>query len=124
MSIQPATDLESEFVPSHGGEFMSRYGPAGRSATYSKKKVCFVATDKQYLVASCTIYRMRDDCYYVKYSCAARDGMYLGRCFLTSDSAAGRLCQEFKAHPKLMVSIQDDEFFEAYRDGEPGLTPS
>jgi hypothetical protein len=51
----------------------------------------------------------------VKYSVVPRDGMYLGRCFLTSDAAAGRLCAEYKAHPKLMTSIQDDDFFNTYR---------
>ena len=57
----------------------------------------------------------------MKYSVVARDGMYLGRCFLTSDEAAGLLCQEYKGHPKLMVAIQDDDFFNAYRGkGSPG----
>jgi hypothetical protein len=116
MSADPVDDLESEFVPMHGGAFMARYGGAGKSAVYSKKKICLVATDKRFLMTLLYQFSMRDDCYFVKYSTVDRDGMYLGRCFLTSDSAAGRLCQEYKAHPKLMVSIQDDEFFETYRE--------
>jgi hypothetical protein len=59
---------------------------------------------------------LRDDCFRVKYSVRDREGMYLGRCFLTTDAAAGRLCQEYKTHSKLMTTIQDDEFFDAYRD--------
>jgi hypothetical protein len=108
-------DLERQFTATHGGKFMSRDGAAGRSATRSEKKICFVATDKGFLVSLLHGLSMREDCCYVKYSVSARDGMYLGRCFLTSDAAAGRLCQEYKLHPKLMVTIQDDEFFEAYR---------
>lgn len=51
----------------------------------------------------------------MKYSTEPRDGMYLGRCFLISDAAAARLCAEHKPHPKLMVTLQDDDFFHAYR---------
>ncbi len=86
---------------------------------YSKKKVCLVATDKRFLIALLNEWSMRPDCYRVKYSVTARDGMYLGRCFLTSDEAAGRLCQEYKAHPKVLVTIQDDGFFNAYRKSRP-----
>jgi hypothetical protein len=114
-------DLESKFAPSHGGVFMARHGGAGPSAARSNKKVCVVATDKRFLVELLYEWSKRSDCYYVKYSVAPRDGMYLGRCFLTSDEAAGRLCREYKGHPKLMVTIQDDDFFNAYRGKEsPG----
>jgi hypothetical protein len=112
----PPTELEAEFTPSHGGVFMSRHGAAGEAAAYSNKKVCFVATDKAFLVALLHELSLRADCYRVKYSTTARDGMFLGRCFLTSDEAAGRLCQHHKAHPKLLVTLQDDDFFNAFRD--------
>ena len=114
-------DLEAKFVSAHGGVFMERYGGAGQSAAYSRKKVCVVATDKSFLVALLYEWSKRGDCYYVKYSASPRDGMYLGRCFLISDEAAGRLCREYKGHPKLMVTIQDDDFFNDYRGKEiPG----
>ena len=45
--------------------------------------------------------------------------MYLGRCFLTSEDAAGRLCAEYKGHYKLMVSIQDDDFFNVFAELGP-----
>jgi hypothetical protein len=114
MAIVPS-DPESHFRPILGGHFMSRHGGAKPSAVRSAKKVCFVATDKAFLVGLLYELSLRNDCSSVKYSVVPRDGMYLGRCFLTSDAAAGRLCAEYKAHPKLMTSIQDDDFFNTYR---------
>ena len=109
-------DLEQQFLPTHNGVFMSREGGAGRGAEYSEKKLCFVATDKAFLVSLLYELSLREDCSFVKYSVKPRDGMYLGRCFLTSEVEAARLCQSYKAHPKLMVTLQDDAFFNAYRE--------
>jgi len=111
-----ASGPERHFSPILGGNFMFRYGGAGPSVARSEKKVCFVATDRTFLIGLLYQLSLRDDCCSVKYSTFSRDGMYLGRCFLASDAAAGRLCAEYKTHPKLMVSIQDDDFFNAYRD--------
>jgi len=108
-------DPESHFSPILGGRFMSRSGGASSTAVRSEKKICFVATDKAFLIELLYQLSLREDCCSVKYSTFSRDGMYLGRCFLTSDAAAGRLCAEYKTHPKLMVSIQDDDFFNTYR---------
>ena len=108
-------DLESEFTPSNGGNFMERFGPIGRGGQHSEKKVCLTATDQDFLIRFLYEVSLREDCYYVKYSTRPRDGMYLGRCFLAADSSAARLCQELKAHPKFLVSIQDDEFFNQFR---------
>ena len=94
---------------------MGRDGRAGKNAAYSRKKVCLAATDKPFLVELLYQLSEREDCYRVKYSSVARDGMHLGRCFLTTDAAAARLCQELKSHPKLLVTLQDDDFFDAYR---------
>lgn len=94
---------------------MRRYGPRGKGVPFSQKKVCFVATDQRFLARLLFELSQRDDCYYVKYSTEPRDGMYLGRCFMISDDAAGRLCFEYKRHAKLMCSIQDDDFARAYR---------
>ena len=118
MDPTSADDLESRFQPTRGGVFMERRGPAGRNTVYSQKKICLAATDRNFLVGLLYEWSLRADCYYVKYSSVARDGMYLGRCFLTSDEAAGRLCREYKSHPKLLVTIQDDDFFNAFR-GRP-----
>jgi hypothetical protein len=115
MMSAASSDLESHFTPILGGKFMSRYGGAGRSAVRSEMKVCFVATDKAFLVELLYQLSLRKDCCSVKYSVFPRDGMYLGRCFLTSEDAAGRLCAGYKSHHKLMVSIQDDEFFNDFR---------
>lgn len=108
-------DLESRFTPSHGGIFMERFGPVGEGNPFSQKKVCLVATDQEYLVRFLYELSLREDCYYVKYSTRPRDGMYLGRCFLETDEDAAMLCQDLKAHPKFLVSLQDDDFFATFR---------
>ena len=96
---------------------MARFGPQGKSGASSQKKICLAATDRAYLVRFLYELSLQSSCYYVKYSAAARDGMYLGRAFLRTDQAAGRLCHDLKQHPKLLVSIQDDDFFLPFRDG-------
>ena len=73
------------------------------------------ATDKDALIKLLYELSKRDDCYYVKYSTDPRDGMYLGRCFLTTDDAVGNLWAELKPHPKFLTSVQDDEFTERFR---------
>jgi hypothetical protein len=107
--------IEAQFEPSPGGVFRQRFGAAGSDAAFSQKKVCFVATDKPFLVRLAYELSLRAECHWVKYSCEPRDGMYLARCFMTNDDAAGRLCFEYKTHPKLMVAVQDDEFAAAFR---------
>jgi len=103
------------FSPAHGGVFMHRYGRRGKGAPFSQKKLCFVATDRLLLVKLLLELSQRDDCHYVKYGTRPRDGMYLGRCFMATDEAAGRLWIEYKVHPRLMCSIQDDDFTRQYR---------
>jgi predicted N-acetyltransferase YhbS len=97
------------------GRFRGRYGPLGRGASHSSKKLCLVATDPEFLSELLYGLSLRADCYYVKYGTVAREGMYLGRCFLATDEAAGKLCQELKGHPRVMVSLQDDTWFESFR---------
>ena len=111
----PLDEIEAKFEPSPGGKFMQRFGAAGKDAAFSQKKVCLVATDKALLVRIVDEIALRADCHWVKYSREPRDGMYLGRCFMTSDDSAGRLCFELKAHPQLMVTLQDDEFAARFR---------
>ena len=95
---------------------MTRFGPVGERMPHSNKKVCLAATDRRFFVNLLYDLSLRDDCYYVKYSTHPRDGMYLGRCFMRTDQAAAQLCQDLKRHPKLLVTIQDDDFFSAFRD--------
>jgi hypothetical protein len=110
-------DMEdSRFELAPGGKFRERRGAAGQGVPYSQRKVCFAATDLPFLVDLLYELSRRPDCYYVKYSVIPRDGMHLGRCFLTTDRAAGELCQELKPHPKLLVTVQDDDFFAPFRD--------
>ena len=109
-------DLEGQFSPSHGGVFMERSGPARLGdKQFSQRKLCIVATDRIALTRFLYDLSLRDDCYYVKYSTKPRDGMFLGRCFLTTDAAAGQLWAELKPHPKFLCSIQADDFTKSFR---------
>ena len=94
---------------------MERFGPFGEDRQHSEMKVCIAATDRDYLVRFLYELSLRDDCYYVKYSTRARDGMYLGRCFMQTNDVAAKLCQDLKSHPKFLVSLQDDQFFASFR---------
>lgn len=99
-----------------GGTFAERQGALGRDAAFSQRKVCFAATDLAFLAELLYELSLRPDCHYVKYPLEPRDGMHLGRCFLATDRAAAQLCQELKSHPKLLVTLQDDDFFAAFRE--------
>jgi putative acetyltransferase len=115
----PSADPRFRLVPP--GRFRDRRGPVAPDAPYSQKKLCIVATDAAFLVEFLYGLSLRQDCYYVKYGTIARDGMYLGRCFLTTDAAASELCELLKAHPRLMVSLQDDAWFNDFRVGAAKL---
>jgi putative acetyltransferase len=106
-------DPRFRLVPSQ--RFLDRYGPLGRGAKHSSKKLCLVATDAAFLLDCLYGLSLRADCFYVKFGTISRDGMYLGRCLLADDEAASELCQELKGHPKLMVSLQDDAWFAKFR---------
>lgn len=107
-------EIESTFTSIFEGRMMERR-MRPRDAPYSEKKLCFVATDKPFLIRLLYELSLRPEVDYVKYTTAPCDGMYLGRVFLIADDFAGRMGAEYKHHPKLMVSIQDDDFFNAFR---------
>ena len=97
------------------GPFLSRDGPARQSDQYSNRKLCFVATDQQLLMETLFELSQRDDCFFVKLTVKARDGMFLGRCFFTSDEVVGAHWAKYKNHPKMMCNVQDDDFTKPYR---------
>jgi hypothetical protein len=82
---------------------------------YCQKKLCFVATDQQLLAEVLGQLAARPDCFYVKYSLGSRDRMYLGRCFLMDEREVGAVWAEYKGHPRLMCSVQDDDFTRLFR---------
>jgi hypothetical protein len=109
-------DIERAFESR--GPYMCRSGPAragGTGLCPVNKKLCFTATDKDFLVALLHELSLREECFFVKVSAEPRDGMYLGRCFLVDEELLGRLWQTYKAHPKLMCSIQDDDYTARFR---------
>jgi hypothetical protein len=67
----PATlrpSIGHAFAPIAEGAFMAKDGVSAGSATYSAKKVCFVATDLDFLAQLLYDLSLRRDCYRVKYS--------------------------------------------------------
>jgi hypothetical protein len=114
MTSRSFEELAAEFHFEPGDPAFRRDGK-GRAGPQSKKKLCFVVTDLRFLAELMLELSLRDDCFKVKFYDKSTDGMYLGRCWLNTDEAAARACQHYKPHPKLMVSIQDDDFFDPYR---------
>jgi predicted N-acetyltransferase YhbS len=112
----PLDDPRFTLVPS--GRFRERFGPLGRDASFSDRKLCLVATDPVFLVELLYGISLRQDCFYVKYGMIAREGMILGRVSLATDEAVSELCQQLKGHPSLMVSLQDDAWFNSFREPE------
>lgn len=114
--------LEAMFS-SQGQAFRLRWGPAYQGADLPplNKKLCLTATDKAFLVRFLYEFSMRPECYAVKYSHAAKDGMYLGRIFVTSEVELGKLWGDLRSHPKLMCTIQDDDAVARFRLAEAGL---
>jgi hypothetical protein len=95
---------------------MRRWGAGLKPGVESSQhKLCFVATDRNLLADILLELSKRSDCCAVKYSVEPRDGMYLGRCFMLEDGAVGELWQTFKRHPRLMCTIQDDDFTAQFR---------
>jgi hypothetical protein len=108
--------VESAFRLTPNGCFMESSGPArNKEQRCCEKKLCFVATDQALLADVLWQLAERTDCYYVKYSVEPRDRMYLGQCFLVDEHAVGLLWAEYKEHPCLFCSVQDDEFTARFR---------
>lgn len=105
---------DPRFESRPGGRFMDRVGPHGRVPS-SNKKLCIAATDLRLLIDMLYGLSLRPDCALVKYGTYQRGGMYLGRVFLATDAAAAELCEALKGHPRLLVTLQDDDFFNSFR---------
>jgi hypothetical protein len=107
---------EGPFRLTPNGYFMEARGPAWSSTKRGcQKKLCFVATDRLLLADVLRELAERPDCVYVKYSAYPRDGMFLGRCFLSDEHEVGLLWAKYKEHRHLFCSIQDDDFTAPFR---------
>ena len=95
--------------------FLCRKGAAFARGVHSNKKLCFTATRRDSLERHLLALSRRSDCYWVKFGVKARGGMFLGRCFLTTDEAVGQTWAEYKRHPSLFCTVQDDDFTERFR---------
>lgn len=104
------------FYPSPCGTFLCKRGPAHeRGEAVVNKKLCLVATERLVLERLLSELSRRQDCQFVKFSIEPMDGMYLGRCFLSDEVALGTLWAELKQHPRVMCSLQDDDFVLRFR---------
>ena len=96
--------------------FLCRDGAAyGDEAPYSKHKLCFTSTRQDLLARHLLQISLRDRCYFVKFGTTPRGGMYLGRAFMTTDDAVIDVWAEYKNHPSLYCTVQDDAFVTAHR---------
>jgi len=96
--------------------FLCRNGVAFAGGVHSNQKLCFTATRRDLLERHLLVLSRRSDCYWVKFGVKARDGMFLGRCFLTTDAAVGQVWAEYKRHPSLFCTVQDDDFTHRFRE--------
>ena len=76
---------------------------------------CIVSTDKEFLMNFLLQLSDMEECCFFKISDKQRDSMYLARCFFTTDDVVGRQWRRLRSHPKLICSIQEDEFVKFYR---------
>jgi len=95
--------------------YLCRDGDAAAKGAWCNKKLCLVATDLAHLVSVLERIASREDCFFVKYAPTAKDGMHLGRAFLTDARAVGALWRELKADTKLMCAVQDDDWTVVFR---------
>ena len=109
---------EAEFEVQNGNpKFLCRDGPASaRSDACSQKKLCFTATERDLLARHLLELSRREDCFFVKFGVNPRGGMYLGRCFLMSDQGVGEVWAEYKNHPSIFCTVQDDDFVGQFRE--------
>ena len=112
MTVDEAFSLRNQ-----NPKFLCRDGPArARGPECSQRKLCFTATDRDLLARHLLELSKRDDCFFVKFGVKPRGGMYLGRCFLTSDEAIGEVWAQYKSHPSLFCTVQDDDFVSQFRE--------
>jgi len=98
------------------GPFLLRRGPAhARGETRCAPKLCFAATDRDLLASVLDEFATDERCHTVKYAAEPRDGMYLGRCLMTDATRVGELWRRFKRHPRLLCTVQDDDFTAPFR---------
>lgn len=98
------------------GSFLCVDGPGKKAGkSYSNVKVCFTARDQDLLKRLISKIVKDEECYWAKISMSPKDGMYLGRCFFTSQSKACEFWAQYKTHPRLLVNIQDDDLTLPFR---------
>ena len=99
------------------GLFMARDGAARTpEVPHCNKKLCFAATDLRFLAQLLRDLSEHPKAFFVKFSTAPRDGMYLGRCFFFEEEMVGATWAEYKGHPKVFCTIQDDDFTMPWRE--------
>lgn len=111
-------DIDSQFELRQKGAFFCIDGAARKRGVPEacNKKLCFTATDQEQLAEDLFRLSQREDCFFVKFGAHDRAGMYLGRCFLLTEEAVGKMWLEYRDHPSIYCTIQDDDFTLPLRD--------
>jgi ADP-ribose pyrophosphatase YjhB (NUDIX family) len=105
------------FVRGGNPTFLSRNGAAYREGgPYSSHKLCFTSTRQDLLARHLLALTRRDHCFIVKFGSNPRGGMYLGRAFMTTNEAVIDVWAEYKNHPTLFCTVQDDAFVAPFRE--------
>jgi hypothetical protein len=114
--VASADGAREGWYSSPEGSFLCKDGPARlRGEKPVNKKLCFVVTDKELVVSILDELASLEACYWVKHTVTGKEGMFLGRCFLTDEDLLGRLWDKYKKHPRLMCTLQDDDFTKRFR---------
>lgn len=110
--------VDDEFEIANGNpKFLCRDGPAfTRGDDYSQRKLCFTSTERGLLARHLLELSRREDCYFVKFGVNPRGGMYLGRCFMTTEQAVGDVWAQYKSPPSLFCTVQGDDFVGRFRE--------
>ena len=109
-------DAPPGFERTKNGRYFHRYGPAyDPEGQVANVKLCIVASARAELVALLETLAARTDCFYLNLTVAPRGGMFMGRVFLSNRIAVGQAWAELKNHPRMFVTVQDDDFTRAYR---------
>lgn len=114
------TDISEKFESTDRDIFRFRKGPAFKEGgDHCQWKICLTATDESYLVKLLLDISEKEECFFVKYSPSGspkcRDGMFLGRIFLSNEDQVGEMWRELRTDKKLMCSIQDDIVTKKFR---------
>ena len=99
------------------GQYLRKDGLAKERGMKNKckRKVCFISSDKKYLLDLLHTISESNDCFEVKYLSAERKGTHIGMCLFTNDASVGDIWARHEENPQVWAFIPDDDFCAEYR---------